>query len=221
MKIIVYLRHQPEFYLSTYSMKIKAGSNKDSPPPASGAEYYYNYDKMLNNWALAFGENAILVRVFERGELVNGDVVDDLFAQMDVVKSAEIAAPKVLNPSLDAQALQFLRLFRNHIPRYVDDTPNADYGDLTKALEARPPGPKFGLPAATMQRISEMFARSNAKVARRFLQRPDGRLFSPVTYSDDETPAELSVEQAVEIAAFLWRWKHRQLAEIKQQRKTA
>jgi hypothetical protein len=221
VKVVIYLRHQPEYYLSTYSMMIKAGSTKEVLPPQSEREYYYNYDKMLNVWADVFGENSITVRVFERANLKNGDVVDDLFALMGIERGADMVIAEGLNPSLDANVLQFLRLFRQFVPRYIDDVPNPDHGDLIKALEAISTGEKFRVPAATMQCIAAMFAASNARVARRFLGREDGKLFADAIYRDDADLAPPTVEQVVEIAAHLWCYKQRQIAGLRAQNRAA
>jgi hypothetical protein len=217
VKIIIYLRHQPEYYLSTYSMVIKAGSEKETRVPASEREYYYNYDKMLNVWADAFGEDAILVRVFERAALINGDVVDDIFGLMGVDR-AGLSIPEALNQSLDARSLQFLQLFRRSVPRYRDGVLNPEHGDVVRALEALPPGPKYRVSAEVMQRIADMFAASNARVARRFLHRDNGKLFAETVYRDAGDIPALSAGDAVDIAAHLWRWKHRQIAELRQAR---
>jgi hypothetical protein len=217
VRVVAYLRHQPEYYLSTYSMMLKAGGSRETPPPESEREFYYNYEKMLSLWADAFGDPAIVVRVFERAAMVNGDVVDDFLALMGIERGDDVVVTASLNPSLDARALQFLRLFRQHVPRYVDGAANPDHGDVAKALEAISTGPKFRVPAATMQRIAAMFAASNARVARRFLGRENGRLFAETTYRDDGEIPELDVAQAVEIAAQLWCYKQRQIAEAKTQ----
>jgi len=213
VRVVAYLRHQPEYYLSTYSMMLKAGGSKETPPPESDREFYYNYEKMLNLWADAFGDKAIVVRVFERAAMTNGDVVDDFLGLMGIARGDDLIVTPSLNPSLDARALQFLRLFRQHVPRYVDGASNPDHGDVAKALEAISTGPKFRVPAATMTRIAAMFAASNARVARRFLGREDGCLFAETTYRDDGDLPSLDVEQAVEIAAQLWCYKQRQIAE--------
>jgi hypothetical protein len=221
VKVIVYLRHQPEFYLSTYSMVIKAGSEQESRVPRTERNYYYNYEKMLTQWAAAFGDAAIAVRVFERPALKNGDVVDDIFELIGISRDG-LDVPPSQNPSLDAASLQFLQLFRRHVPRHTDEGPNPDHADIIKALEALPAGAKFSVPAATMRHLAEMFAPSNARVARRFLGRADGRLFTQVDYRDSEGSPQITVEQAVEIAAHLWRWKQRQVTALRAvHRKTA
>lgn len=219
--VVVYLRHQPEFYLSSYSMNIKAGSSKETLPPQSERDYYYNYDMMLSVWAEAFGEKAIKVRVYERPALMKGDVVDDMFAIMGIRRTEDMAIPSSLNPSLDANVLQFLRLFRTHVPRYIDDLPNPEHADVTRALEAMSDGPRFAVSGSMMRAIAEMFADSNARVARRFLNRPNGQLFTPVTYPDGDGTEPLTVEKAVEIAARLWCFKQRQLIEFKAERRTS
>jgi hypothetical protein len=217
VKIIIYLRHQPEYYLSTYSMVIKAGSETETKVPASEREYYYNYDKMLTVWAAAFGDDAINVRVFERKALTNGDVVDDIFGLMGIDR-AGLSIPDTLNPSLDARALQFLQLFRKSVPRYVDGALNPEHGDVVRALEALPQGPKYRVPAEVMQRIADLFAASNARVARRYLHRADGKLFADMVYRDDGEMAPLTVDDAADIAAHLWRWKHRQITDLRKAR---
>jgi hypothetical protein len=219
IRLVVYLRYQPEYYLSTYAMEVKAGGNKDNQPPLNGRDYYYNYDRMLAGWAREFGDDSILVRVFERAALKNGDVVDDFFDVMGFVPGPGIEIPPALNTSLDAKVLQFLRLFRRHIPRFVDDAANPEHGDILRALEGISNGPRFSVPAQTMQQIGTAFAESNASVARRYLGRADGVLFKPVTYNTETASAPLSVEQAVEIAAHLWRFKQHQIAELKGKRK--
>jgi hypothetical protein len=215
IRLVVYLRHQPEYYLSTYAMEVKAGGHKDIQPPVNGRDYYYNYERMLDGWARTFGDAAIMVRVFERAALKNGDVVADFFDVMGFVPGPGIDIPPALNTSLDAKVLQFLRLFRQHIPRYVDDAANPEHGDIVRALEGISNGPRFSIPAETLQSIGDAFAPSNANVARRYLGRDDGVLFSPVTYSTETASAPLSVDQAVEIAAHLWRFKQHQIAELK------
>jgi hypothetical protein len=215
---VVYLRYQPEYYLSTYAMEVKAGGHKDIQPPLNGRDYYYNYERMLDGWAKMFGDDAVVVRVFERAALKNGDVVDDFFDVMGFVPGPGIEIPPALNTSLDAKVLQFLRLFRQHIPRFVDDVANPDHGDIVRALEGISNGPRFSVPAETMRQIGAAFADSNANVARRYLGRADGVLFKPVTYSAEAASDPLSVAQTVEIAAHIWRFKQHQIAELKARR---
>jgi hypothetical protein len=173
---------------------------------------------MLDAWAGVFGDDAMVVRVFERAALKDGDVVADFFDVMGFAPGPDIEIPPTLNTSLDAKVLHFLRLFRQHIPRYAEDAPNPDHGDILKALEEISTGPRFSVPAATMRHISEVFADSNARVARRFLGREDGVLFKPVAYTDETEAPKLTVEQAVEIAAHIWRFKQHQIAELKGRR---
>jgi hypothetical protein len=219
VKVVIYVRHQPEYFLSSYSMEVKAGGDKDIAPPLTGREYYYNYEHMLDAWSAVFGQDAMVVRVFERANLKNGDVVDDFFDVMGFVPEPGIERPPTMNTSLDAKSLQFLRLFRQHIPRYVDDLHNPDYADIARALEDASTGPRFGVPGEVLRRIADAFAASNARVAKRYLGREDGVLFTPVDYTGVSDSPPLTVEQAVEIAAHIWRFKQQQLLEIKQRRK--
>jgi hypothetical protein len=115
--------------------------------------------------------------------------------------------------------LRFLLLFRQHIPRFANDMPNPEHGDILRALEDASTGARFSLPGETMRQIAEAFAPSNAKVAKRFLGRDDGILFKQTDYSAETASPPLTVERAVQIAAHIWRFKQNQIADMKAARK--
>jgi hypothetical protein len=214
--IVVYLRPQHELLLSSYSTSIKGGITHDIKLPKNDQTFYYNYDWMLSLWADAFGEENLTVRVFDRQELQGGDVVRDLFAMTGYSPTDDFVFPSLQNPSLDAKALHFLRAFNAHIPTFAGDDNNPERSDIIPALEAISTGSGFGLPAAKLRAIVQMFEPSNANVARRYLGRSDGVLFSHLNFERATAEASpLTVEDAVRLAAHLWQWKQRQLVDTR------
>ncbi len=217
VKIVVYLRPQPELYLSTYSTWIKSGSTKPLEPPKMGQHPRYNYEKLLLLWADVFGKDNIIVRIYDRNTLVDRDVVKDFFSIMGYKPGSDIKIPTALNVRLDHDALQFLLVFNKYIPVPLEESINPDRDDISKALETKLQGPALAIPASILRNIAKSYEKSNARVARRFLGRKNGKLFSDVEYKDSPVGEALSMERAVEISAHLWRWKQRQLKEAKRE----
>ena len=215
VKIVVYLRPQAELYLSTYSTAIKAGSTKALEPPKRGQRPRYNYARMLSLWASVFGKKNMIVRIYDRNTLVGRDVVKDFFSIMGYEPGSDIEIQTALNARLDHDALQFLLEFNKHVPLFLESTINSDRADVAEALEKRLQGSALAVPASILRDISKSYERSNARVARHFLGRKDGKLFPDVEYQDAAAGEVLSMERAVAIAAHLWQWKQRQLKEAR------
>jgi hypothetical protein len=217
VKIVVYLRRQPELFLSTYSTSIKAGRTRALEPPKKDQHPRYNYEKLLSLWADVFGEENVIVRIYDRNTLVGHDVVKDFFSIMNYEPGPDIEIPATLNERLDHDALSFLLEFNKHVPPFLQDVVNPDRGDVVAALEARAKSAALAVPASVLRHLAETYAESNARVARRFLGRSDGKLFSDVEYEDRAEGAALTTERAVEISAHLWRWKQQEVEEARRE----
>jgi len=217
VKVVVYLRRQPELFLSTYSTSIKAGATKALQPPKKDQHPRYNYEKLLSLWAEVFGDRNVIVRIYDRNTLVGHDVVKDFFSILDYEPGPDIEIPSTLNGRLDHDALCFLLEFNKHIPLFLEEGVNPDRGDIVQALEARSKGSALPVPASVLRRLSKIYQESNARAAHRFLGRSDGQLFADVEYEDSQAGEPLTAERAVEISAELWRAKQRELEEAKRE----
>ncbi len=82
VKVVVYLRRQDQHATSAYSQLLRGGLLRPPGLPRGGPDALpeYDYTALLDRWAGVFGEAAMVPRVFERGSLLNGDVVDDFLA---------------------------------------------------------------------------------------------------------------------------------------------
>lgn len=214
VRVVIYLRPQPDLFLSSYSTAIKAGRDMDPKPPVTGKEYYYHYDTMLRRWAAAFGREAITVRVFQREALVGGDVISDFLSVLGLAEDAEFVRPAELNKRLDADGLRFLRAFNRLVPPARGEVVDPLRGEIGRLLEDVSAGPKLEMPAAVMRGIADLFAPANAAVARKYLGRKDGVLFKPVTYPDGEGTPALTAAGAREIAARLLAVKQGQVEKL-------
>ncbi|HTT99476.1 MAG TPA: hypothetical protein VMF58_15620 [Rhizomicrobium sp.] len=214
--IIVYLRRQDDFLLSTYSTGVKSGSERplDIPPPAIIRDRY-DYWNLVSRWARAFGKEQIICRKFERNALKSGDIVDDILDVIGIEAKPEFDRQDA-NESLDADTLEFLRLFNAHVPRFVEGSVNPARSNIIGLLSKFSQGPLITLGDAELREFMGYFEESNRKVAVEFFDgarsEPGDALFGPRADTRPRTPpVTLSPERAVEIAAYLWQRKQEQL----------
>jgi len=204
VKIVVYLRRQDLFYLSGYSQRIKNGSTL---PWSDLGENFdpstFNYATMLEGWKSAFGKDSIIVRVFERGQMIGGDLLSDF---MSVIGFADvpIAATVRKNESLDARTLEFLRRLNPWYPRFVEGRLNKDRRALVSAMEQLSEGPSLRMGRAAAVEFLAQYEESNRTVAREYLGRADGKLFLDDPKDESEAPPSLSLDDAMELSAKLW-----------------
>ncbi len=109
-RVLIYLRRQDQQALSQYSSDMRRGiieAELFSKTPL-------DYDQILAGWTEVFGRAAITPRLYETESLVDGDVVADFVAALDLPRSAEAGtggkdAAKRPNAALSPPAIQLLR----------------------------------------------------------------------------------------------------------------
>ena len=211
-KVILYVRRQDEMAQSTYSTYVKSGGRAAFRATPRLEDRRLNPLLVLDMWADVFGEENIVVRVFDRTRLVRGDIVHDLMRQIgvNIPEGREDLQPvREANARLGAEALEFLRLMNHHIPRFTESGLNPMHSRLVRLLMRLSGGrPARLMSAEEARRFVAHYDGVNREIARRFLRREDGVLFGPVEPADGpaEAPArfDLTAADAVRIAAYLW-----------------
>lgn len=204
VKIVVYLRRQDLFYLSGYSQRIKNGSTL---PWSDLGEHFdpatFNYAAMLEGWKSAFGKDAIIVRVFERGQMIGGDLLKDF---MSVIGFADVPIVETVrkNESLDARTLEFLRRLNPWYPRFVQGRLNKDRRALVSAMEQLSEGPSLRMGRTAAVEFLTQYEDCNRTVAQEYLGRADGKLFLDDPKDESEAPPSLTLDDAMELSAKLW-----------------
>ena len=203
--IVVYFRRQDEYFVSEYSQLIKGGRGI----ALDGAlkhikKQVYNYHAFLQNWADAFGKENIIVRPFERSQMVGGDAVQDFASVVGLDGLSEYVLPPRRNLSLDVHTVEYLRRLNPHIPRFVNDAPNPLRAGLIELLEEISDGQKLSLSQATAELFLQQFKESNAQVAREYLNRDDGVLFREGPASGEGEAPSLSKNEIFSITARIW-----------------
>jgi len=182
--IILYVREQAEIVQSGFLQEIKRLANTcpitmfQSPTlilklrqqrkgryPASR-----NYYQLARRWERGMGKHGVRVsvRVFDRQQLLEGDIVADFLAVLGLTADASFVRQALsANPSLDAVSgylidqLQELGVERPELERLVDVALSSIVYDGA--------GEQYFLDADTVIKIRRHFERSNQKLAQRYL----------------------------------------------------
>src|SRR6185437_6330371 len=162
IRVLVYIRRQDHFLLSTYSTDMKAGGvGHLHIPDEDLRRRRYDYWELLSRWTGIFGRENVTCRKFEPCSLKNADVVGDYAEAVGLGNLADYEPPKRLNQSRDAVSLEFLRSFNTHIPRMTEDGVNELRGNIVQLLAQNSTGPLLTLPPGEMQEFMNGFAESN------------------------------------------------------------
>ena len=223
VRIVVYLRRQDEFLLSTYSTDVKGGAvHRLRVPEGDILDRRYDHWNLVSRWANVFGRENIICRKYEKASLKDGDIIEDFRQAVGLDPTWPYAYPKRLNESLDATCLEFLRLMNKHVPRLTEDGLNKRRGNIVSVLAGVANGPLLTLPEKALEGFMARFAESNRRVATEYfggaLQDSDDPLFA--RSADDRprtTNPDLTIQKAVGICAVIWDEKQAQLEQKQKQ----
>lgn len=119
-KIIFYLRRQDTLAVSQKqqgSISLPAAIAYGHEPKAlpttlsTVAKRYLDFDTKINMWAEAFGQENVILRVFEKDQLHDGDAVND-FCQIIGFETTGLKFPKKWNETLSRESQLFLHQTR-------------------------------------------------------------------------------------------------------------
>jgi len=203
--IVVYIRRQDEYLVSLHSTAVQSGSVAPLDFPATAREIgRYDYWEILSRWARVFGRENIICRRFERHRLIGQDIVTDFLTTVGLASLISLPRPADKNESVDANCVEFLRQFNNHIAALHD--PERSRRELLGALSRYSSGPWLTLPEPQLAAFMARFELSNRKVAAEYFPKESGNLFD---HSKDTRPktvsAEITAARAIEIAAQIWK----------------
>ena len=113
-----------------------------------------------------------------------------------------------MNMSLDVHALEFMRRFNAHVPLLAGEQINPSRGPIVLAIADISNGDRLVPSAEAAAAFLDKYAASNAAVARKYLNRENGVLFTePPPHNRPERLPSLDIDKAIEIAAKLWQWQ--------------
>lgn len=215
IKVVVYLRPQADALRSAYSTYVKTGGTGPfRAPTAEEIEKKYAYDVILDRWASVFGDDNIEVRIFDRAQLTDGDVVTDFFTKLGVgVEGMTLEREK--NRSLGHTGLEFLRRFNSHVPYTVGAEFNSIRGNIQEIVEDIPNDTPFDGDADILEAFDQAMAADNEAVRRRYLANTPGPLFTPAERRPAADRPDVTSDDIMRAMAHVWEVKQKQLIRLR------
>lgn len=182
VKVIIYLRRQDLWIQSVFNQIVKDRFLRYNREFQSMPQYeQMDYKSTLDRWAAAFGKERLIVRVYEKGQLKDDDVIADFLSVLGLLgrfPGTEPEEPRG-NPSLHRDVVALLHK-ANGLP--VSLTEHLLLLEamlpMNDTLLERDGAASFDFVGSELRRrIVESFEASNRAVAQDYLGRGDGVLF--------------------------------------------
>lgn len=220
IRIIIYLRRQDDFLLSTYSTNIKSGKVFPFFVPEMNEETMHRYDylRLLDLWASVFGKENLIVKVFERSTMVNGDVVQDFLSLIGIDINDDYAIPEEKNRSLDVYTMEFLRKFNSYVPMFVQNKLNPNRGNIVNILTEISGPERISIDSEELTRFFNLFEKSNREVAIKYLGHEDGILFKSNPAAANAVKGKstsLDIGHVIGISSSVWIEAQKELRKLK------
>ncbi len=193
IRVAVYLRRQDQHAASGYTQSLRVAHISPPALPKGGPDrlLQYDYAAMLEEWAAVFGQDAMLVRIFERASLVNGDAVDDFLALCAVPLQVPADHPdRQSNLSLTPGAIDLVRTLGERLKARPDGLSASSllWRRFTAAVSEALPGRGWRPHPAEAAAFLARFEQVNEAVRRRWF--PDrNSLFAPIEAPGSPAPA--------------------------------
>src|SRR5262249_49404763 len=146
-------------------------------------------------------------RVFEPAQLHHDGLLADFCRAIAFEPYEHLERPPDQNTSLGIDTLEFLKRFNMHVPVLSGRFPNHSRGDIVQAIGAISNNARLRPSSKVARDFLDRYVESNAAVARKYLKRADGVLFTDEPQNRPERLPALDVDKAIEITAKLWKWQ--------------
>lgn len=201
VKIIMYLREQAVYLASAYQQDVKAGIESHDfvkwvlkfLPPA-----ICSYSLWLDEWISVFGEENVILRVYDRDLMADGDILTDFLSifEIDPAPFKEIITTDA-NPSIKGALLEAKRRM-NLLGYNINELHHATYGalrDLPNQM-AQYRG-LIDCDPEVIKTLREQYVKDNRKISEKYFGRSE--LFPLRPFPNEPPPAEDAVKAATNL----------------------
>jgi len=189
-KVIIYLRRQDVFAQSVYKERLKANGKYGFQKSYEQGEYrqLLDFRSILQAWQRCVGKDNIVVRLFEKSQMINEDVLDDFLHVTGVEGVPGLELPsRHANPMMSRAVLEISRTLNAMGIMGADVTSFKLW--LNDVLMKESPNSSIDddvISPARRLTILRDYCSGNEGIARDILGRDDGRLFYDALPDEDE-----------------------------------
>lgn len=188
VRVIIYLRRQDREVESIYKEHIKSageyGTFKEFIASYDSYKPWVDYLSKLNSISQIIGKENLIVRIYEKQQLVGNDTVTDFLSVLSIpLDKDEWIRSGTINPSIGGNYLEINRLINS--VQSVDSIPvswavKSDFQDVCLALSStfnQEKGERGFFSSEERKKFLDRFVSENEQIAREYLHREDGILF--------------------------------------------
>lgn len=209
VRVVLYLRRQDQLLLSLYSTSVKAGGTKSLGEFARGA-WWFDFDRLLGLWEAEFGRDSVVVARYPP----SCPLIADFFDVAGLPNPPAVELEPARNVALDHTNARLLAALNARLPAMRDGALNPDRVGLRQFFEARSHGPPLAMTIEERQAFLDRFASANARVRDRYF--PDDAALFPAPDTGDTPQPDPGYDDAIELAADIWRDRMRLAARIEE-----
>lgn len=230
-QIVLYVRRQDHLLDSLYRELVKntqyQGSIEafcrdvleQSPLPTFNGPVVVDYQAILERWTRHAGVEEVIVRPYETG-VPAGGVVRDFLELLGLTGWPDAETGNDLNRKHPAELIALRRAVDPVLPPDLRRGLRDLLWQVTQAVHFPDRGPL--LDGTQRRLLVETCAAANAAVARRYLGRPDGRLFAEAeppafTVADRRDPLALTADDVAKVLTTLLIQQGQQLRQLQRQ----
>lgn len=211
-EIVFYLRRQDRMAVSFYSTKIKSGNAKPILFPAAmngPIPYYFDYERLYNNWHAVFGAAAMRVRIFSPLEWVQGDLVQDFCLVCGLLADGK-RMPVAENESINQLGVDFLLEVNKQIPSMIAGKRNPEHEALIQFVSRLCSGKSYPASREEAMAFYQRFVDGNERLRKQVFPGRLEPLFDEdfSDYLDKPEQLEPQYKNAVALAIRMWRAKN-------------
>ena len=204
--IVVYLRAPVEIANSRYSTAIRWGETRAHPPGPDDAHWrnICDHRHTIMRFRNAFGLDAIVPRIYSKTDLVNGSIIDDFAAAIELLSlQIEYTIPQSHNESISATGLEILRRINQEIPPFDEALkPNPLRGNIELYVAKYfQDGQRYGMPIELRQQYEDAFRESNEWVRTEYF--PERQMLFPTTNLPSPSASNLQTPELDQIAQLI------------------
>ena len=195
VKVVIYLRRQDRAMESLYNEFVKHDNESTEfevfIDSHFEAKQYVEYLLKLNAISQIIGKKNLIVRIYEKQQLIRGDIVADFLSVLGItLEEKDYEKRELINSSIGGNYFEIKRLinsvqgvsgiFANEDGSWGDRDLQTDFYDVCRGLSQAFNGgssEKGYFTADKRKEFLRKFALENEHIAREYLQRDDGILF--------------------------------------------
>ncbi len=172
IKIIVYVRNQADLFISMCSQSTKDNDIKEyisTPKQNEKFQIICNHEKTIKNWSRVFGEDNLIVRIFDKQEFIERDLIRDFTCSIGIKWSEDFVISNSNNKALNLIGMEILqRMNQYDIPMIENRYADVIFRFFDKHFTSKEPDLEFMPPKDLVQAYIDEFKDGNEWVRQNF-----------------------------------------------------